>query len=217
MESAGTALSPFLMIPSPSRARGSRAVCLAAALALPLFAGACRRSPVAVSTKSSTPPGASPAAATPPPALPDFAVDAVSTREGNAVWYDVPGQSLPVRRAWSGEMTAASDTLPMNSYVRVRRIDKGDNGKNVVVRITDSGVQRRGTLIDLNREAAETLGMVAKGAVRVRVETLALKNADADKPVAQKDSTPSAAKITSTPAATREQEKNNAAGKAPGS
>lgn len=152
-----------------------------------------------------------------PAGPPEFAVEPVATQEGEAVWYDVPDQSLPERRAWSGEMTAASDTLPQNAYVRVRRVDGGKTTRSVVVRITDKGLHRKDTLIDVDRQAAESLGMVKSGAVRVRVETLRLQHADADKPVDKKDATPTAAKITSTPAATRTQEKENAAAKAGGS
>ncbi len=147
------------------------------------------------------------------PALPDFAVDAVATQEGDARWYDVPEQSLPERKAWPGEMTAASDVLPQNGYVRVRRID--GKGEAVVVRITDNGVQRKGTLVDVNRAAAEALGIVKLGMARVRVETLALKNADADKPVEPKDS-PAAPKLTNTPAADQKAEKDAANAKTGG-
>ena len=154
------------------------------------------------------------------PALPDFAVQPVSTEEGSAKWYDVPEKSLAQRRAWPGELTAASDRLPKNAYVRVRRIDgKADPDKSVVVRITDDGVDRQGTLIDLDHEAATELGMVKAGLVRVRVEVLALKNADADKPVEKKDETPAAPKaseLTDQPTASKKQEKDAAAAK-PGS
>ena len=188
-------------------------------LLLPCLAVGCHRRPAAPPAASSPTPSPVPSkpAAAATPGLPDFAVDAVAAREGTAVWYDVPAQSLPERRAWSGEMTAASDTLPLNGYVRVRRVGPGDNGRSVVVRITDRGPLRDHALIDLDRPAAETLGMVARGEVRVRVETLALKHADADKPVEKKDVAPTtAAKITSTPAATREQEKDTATAKAGG-
>ncbi len=204
------------LLPGAPSLSMKRSVPLAALLAaLPLFAVACHRRPVDLSAKWFTPTPA-PSAIVSPPTVPEFAVDAVSTREGEASWYDVPAQSLPERRAWSGELTAASDKLDLNTYVRVRRVDAGDNGKSIVVRITDSGVHRKGTLIDLNRDAAETLGMVEKGVVRVRVETLALKHADTDKPVDKKNAAPTAAKITATPAATKEQEKNNSAAKAGG-
>lgn len=152
--------------------------------------------------------------------LPDFEVKPVSTSEGDAKWYDVPDNSLPQRRAWPGEMTAASDRLPQDAYVRVRRIDgKGDPDKTVVVRITDNGVHDKNTVIDLDREAAEALGMVKAGQARVRVEVLALKNVSTDKPVEKKDATPASAKVsdlTNQPAASEKQEKDAAAAK-PGS
>lgn len=149
--------------------------------------------------------------------LPDFEVKPVSTSEGDAKWYDVPDNSLPQRRAWPGEMTAASDRLPQDAYVRVRRIDaKGDPDKTVVVRITDNGVHDKNTVIDLDREAAEALGMIKAGQVRVRVEVLALKNASTDKPVEKKDAPPVAPKtsdLTNQPAASEKQEKDAAAAK----
>ena len=188
-------------------------------LSLPSLAAGChRRQPAPQPVLSPvTPPPHEEHAAAATPGLPEFAVDAVAAHEGTAVWYDVPAQSLPERRAWSGEMTAASDTLPLNAYVRVRRVGPDANGRSVVVRITDTGPLHAHALIDLDRPAAEALGMVARGEVRVRVETLALKHADADKPVEKKDVAPTtAAQITSTPAATREQEKDAATAKAGG-
>ncbi len=173
-------------------------------------------------TSSLSPSSSTPA---PPPSdpapLPDFEVKPVSTSEGDANWYEVPANSLPQRRAWPGEMTAASNRLPRDAYVRVRRIDgKGDPEKTVVVRITDDGVGRKSTLIDLNREAAEALGMVKTGQVRVRVEVLALKNASTDKPVEKKDAAPAAPKaseLTDQPAASEKQEKEAAQAKTGGS
>ena len=201
------------------RLRLSSLLLLAVCLGGVILLGACGRKPAASTGGQKSHRAAAspdPGGSTPRP-LPDFQVDAVATQEGMAVWYDVPEQSLPERRAWSGELTAASDTLPLDTYARVRRTGGGEHdGKTVVVRITDKGIHRPGTLIDVSREAAEALGMVSKGEVRVQVETLALKNADADKPVEGPHATPTAAKITSTPAATGEQEKNNAAGKGGG-
>ncbi len=172
------------------------------------------------------PPSAEPTAAapsqtpTPPPSqtpgLPDFEVEAASVLEGDANWYDVPENSLPQRRAWPGEFTAASDRVPPNTYARVRRIDaKGDLEKSIVVRITDNGVHRKSTVIDLDRQAAEALDMVKAGQARVRVEVLALKNASTDKPVEKKGS-PSAPKttdLTDQPAASEKQEKDAASAK----
>ena len=150
-----------------------------------------------------------PTAASAPP-LPDFAVDAVRTQEGNAIWYDVPEQSLPERKAWTQEMTAASDALPQNGYVRVRRLD--GKGQPVILRITDSGLHHKDALIDVSHAAAEALDIIKSGEARVRVETLALKNASADKPVDKKNA-PAAPKITDTPAASQQAEKDAASAK----
>ena len=177
-----------------------------------------RRAPEPSAPPSPTP--TSTTASAPASTLPDFAVQPVSTEEGDAKWYDVPEKSLAQRRAWPGELTAASDRLPKNAYVRVRRVDgKGDPAKTVVVRITDDGVDRKGTLIDLDHEAATELGMVKAGLARVRVEVLALRNADAGKPVEKKDETPAAPKaseLTDQPTASTKQEKDAAAAKPDG-
>ncbi len=115
----------------------------------------------------------------------------------------MPANSLARRHAWPGELTAASDRIAPETYVRVHRVDaKGDPAKSVVVRITDHDVGHKDVVIDLDREAAEALGMVKAGQVRVRVETLALKNATTDKPVASKTEgtpIPKASEITDRP------------------
>ena len=134
----------------------------------------------------------------------------MATHEGEAFWYDVPEQSLPQRKAWPQELTAASDTLPQNGYVRVRRTD--GKGAPVIVRITDRGVHRKGALIDVNHAAAEALGILKSGGTRVRVETLALRNASTDKPVEKKDE-PAAPRLTDTPAVSQQTEKDAAAAK----
>jgi rare lipoprotein A len=89
--------------------------------------------------------------------------------EGVATWYAVPTKSIAKRRARTDELTAAHNRLPLGTRVRVTHLA---NGKNVVVRITDRGVYKRGTIIDLCKEAAEKLDMVREGSARVRVEVL---------------------------------------------
>ena len=110
-------------------------------------------------------------------------------------------------------MTAASDTLPQNDYVRVRRLD--GKGEPIVVRITDFGVHKKNALIDLSHAAAEALGIIKSGETRVRVETLALKNVSTDKPIDKKDE-PVAPKITDTPAVSQQAEKDAAHAKTGG-
>jgi rare lipoprotein A len=90
-------------------------------------------------------------------------------REGYAVWYVVPVDSLANRRAGKGEFTAAHNQLPLGSLVRVTHLA---NGTSVIVRITDRGITKRGASIDLCKPAAEKLGMISEGMARVRMEEL---------------------------------------------
>jgi rare lipoprotein A len=90
-------------------------------------------------------------------------------REGYAVWYPVPGNSLARRRAGKDELTAAHNHLRLGTLVRVTHLA---NGKSVIVRITDRGITKRGASIDLCKEAAEKLGMISEGMARVRMEEL---------------------------------------------
>jgi rare lipoprotein A len=89
-------------------------------------------------------------------------------REGYAVWYDVPVNSLAKRRAGKDELTAAHNRLPLGTMVRVTHLA---NGRSVIVRITDRGITSR-AMIDLCKEAAAELGMLSEGSARVRIEVL---------------------------------------------
>src|SRR5438270_10499299 len=88
---------------------------------------------------------------------------------GTASWYGETFQGKPTA---SGEpyemhdMTAASLTLPMGTYVRVTNLR---NGKAVVVRINDRGPVVPGRIIDLSYGAAQALQMRAHGLQRVRL------------------------------------------------
>lgn len=90
-------------------------------------------------------------------------------REGYAVWYVVPVDSLANRRAAKGEFSAAHNHLPLGALVRVTHLA---NGRSVIVRITDRGITKRGASIDLCKEAAEKLEMISEGMARVRMEEL---------------------------------------------
>jgi rare lipoprotein A len=91
------------------------------------------------------------------------------SREGYAVWYVVPVDSLANRRAGKDEFTAAHNHLPLGTTVRVTHLE---NGKSVIVRITDRGITKRGASIDLCKPAAEKLEMISEGMARVRIEEL---------------------------------------------
>ena len=188
----------------------------------------CQRRPVSGTASRSANPSSSPGQTAPPtpgsakPGLPNFAVQPVRTEEGTAQWYDVPDNSLAARRAWPEEMTAASDTLPQNAYVRVTPLapeKNGGTGQPVVVRVTDNGVHKKGVLIEVDRDAARALGIVKAGEAKVRVEVLSLQNATADKPVDRKDASvlPKTSQLTGTPAAGRQAEEDAAKAKGSGS
>lgn len=102
-----------------------------------------------------------------------------------ASWYDVPGKSVAARRADPGELTAAHDGYRIGTRLRVTRTE---NGRSVVVRVTDRGVPRGKAPLDLCKRAAEELDMVREGTAKVRVEVLPEENvagsAPADSPSA---------------------------------
>lgn len=75
----------------------------------------------------------------------------------------------------SRQLLGAHRTLPFGSMVRVTNLE---NGRTVDVRIIDRGPfgqnAREGTIIDLSRAAAQRIGMVQGGQIRVRLVVLRL-------------------------------------------
>jgi peptidoglycan lytic transglycosylase len=67
------------------------------------------------------------------------------------------------------KLSAASNTLPMHTWVRVTNIR---NQRSVVLRINDKMHPRNKRLIDLSRAAARKLGYTGRGLTRVKVEVL---------------------------------------------
>lgn len=129
------------------------------------------------------------AAASAPGALPDdqktqtpLAADAPWKQQGLASWY---GKKFHGRRTASGErfnasaFTAAHRTLPIHSYVRVRRVASGEE---VVVRINDRGPFHQARLMDLSFAAAKKLGIVALGSAEVEIELLTEEDGPASDP-----------------------------------
>lgn len=92
--------------------------------------------------------------------------------QGVASWY---GRKFHGRKTSSGEvydmyaMTAAHKTLPLGTWVQVRRMD---TGKQIQVRINDRGPFVHGRIIDLSYAAAKKLGMVGPGTAAVEVVAL---------------------------------------------
>lgn len=103
---------------------------------------------------------------------------------GIASFYD---NKFEGRKTANGEvfsqkkMTAASNTLPLNTWVKVTNLS---NKRSVYVRITDRMHHRNKRLIDLSRSAASSLGYTGKGLTRVKVEYMGRKKPGNEPPVA---------------------------------
>ena len=91
---------------------------------------------------------------------------------GVASWY---GPGFHGRRSASGEvynqnaMTAAHRNLPFGTNVQVTNLN---NGRSVIVRITDRGPFVRGRVIDLSAAAARVLGVMQSGVAPVQLNVL---------------------------------------------
>ncbi len=89
---------------------------------------------------------------------------------GVASWY---GEPYHGRRTANGEvydmnqMTAAHRTLPLPTYVRVTNLE---NARSVILRVNDRGPFIDGRIIDVSYGAAQLLGFVRQGLVRVQVD-----------------------------------------------
>ncbi|HXX26971.1 MAG TPA: septal ring lytic transglycosylase RlpA family protein [Terriglobales bacterium] len=89
---------------------------------------------------------------------------------GTASWY---GSYFEGRLTASGEpfnmydLTAAHQTLPLGSLVRVTNLR---NGRRIYVRINDRGPVVDGRIIDLSYRAAEILQFKDQGLQKVRID-----------------------------------------------
>ena len=99
-------------------------------------------------------------------------IDESYDETGIASWY---GPKFHGKRTANGEffdmnaVSAAHQTLPMPSMVRVTNLD---NGREISVRVNDRGPFVRGRIIDMSRRGAQLLGFRYKGTARVRVRVL---------------------------------------------
>ena len=103
--------------------------------------------------------------------------DIRGSQVGLATWY---GGRLAGHRTASGErfdpraMTAAHPSLPLGTWVEVRRTDGQGPARAVRVRINDRGPygdSRR--IIDLSKQAADLLGITRKGTAEVSIHIVA--------------------------------------------
>jgi rare lipoprotein A len=93
-------------------------------------------------------------------------------QRGIASWY---GKKFHGQKTSIGEpydmfsMTAAHPTLAIPSYVRVTSVN---NGKSVIVRVTDRGPFHADRVIDMSYAAAYKLGFINNGSGPVEVEAI---------------------------------------------
>ncbi|MBI5475546.1 MAG: septal ring lytic transglycosylase RlpA family protein [Ignavibacteriales bacterium] len=66
-------------------------------------------------------------------------------------------------------MTAAHQTLPFNTKVRVTNLQ---NGTSVIVRINDRGPFKDNRIIDVSYAAAKELGMIGPGTAKVKLQII---------------------------------------------
>lgn len=119
---------------------------------------------------------------------------------GIASWY---GPNFHGQRGANGEvydqeaMTAAHPTLPLNSLVQVTNLQ---NGREVIVRVTDRGPFVGDRVIDLSHAAAQVLGYDSSGTARVNVRYLgpAPRRVNADGSMAERD-TPAQSMMAQSP------------------
>jgi rare lipoprotein A len=94
----------------------------------------------------------------------------LSVQVGLSSWYGPPYNN---RRGANGEifdqnaMTAAHNTLPMGSIIRVTNLA---TGQSAIVKITDRGPFVHGRILDLSLAAAKATGVYRAGVAKVKIE-----------------------------------------------
>ena len=78
------------------------------------------------------------------------------------------------------DLTCAHKTLKFGTIVRVTRLD---NNESVDARVNDRGPYSEGHIVDLSRAAAENIGLVKAGVLKVKLEVIE----EAPAPVSKKD------------------------------
>lgn len=89
-----------------------------------------------------------------------------------ASWYGAWHEGRPMADGCpfhARTLVAASRTLPLGSWLRVRN---RRNGRSVIVQVRDRGPYVAGRALDLSLAAAEQLDMVAAGLAPVDIEVL---------------------------------------------
>ena len=103
------------------------------------------------------------------PAVLDAHPKANSSSYGVASFYTEDEWTASGERFNTHAMTAAHPTLPFGTRLRVTNVT---NGRSVVVRVNDRGPFVPGRVVDLSEQAAENLGMVERGIVKVKLDVV---------------------------------------------
>jgi rare lipoprotein A len=99
-----------------------------------------------------------------------FGAPGGSAEYGLASYY---GADFDGRKTASGEifdqrkLSCAHRDLPFGTRLRVTNLD---NKKTVVVRVNDRGPWVSGRIVDLSYAAADKIGMIQRGVVKVKIE-----------------------------------------------
>lgn len=72
----------------------------------------------------------------------------------------------------STELLAAHRSYPLNTMLEVTNLE---NDEKVIVRVNDRGPFSRNRVIDLSKEAARLLGIIAKGVANVSVRVVGME------------------------------------------
>jgi len=111
--------------------------------------------------------------------------EVIKTYHGEVSWYEIKcnggthtASGIPLK---DYAMTAAHKHLPMGTKVRVTNTN---NGKSVIVKITDRGPYVKGREIDVTKGVAKKLDIIHCGLAPCKVEVLAKEK----KPTAKKKS-----------------------------
>lgn len=95
---------------------------------------------------------------------------------GRASWY---GHDFQGKKTANGErynmydLTAASKTLPLNSYAKVTNLK---NHRWILVRINDRGPMIEGRIIDLSYASAEALQFTKAGIQTVKIQPVGVED-----------------------------------------
>jgi rare lipoprotein A len=96
-------------------------------------------------------------------------VTSPTNRDGIASFYTEDEQTASGEKYDPNKLTAAHPTLPFGTRVRVTNLI---NGHSVVVRVNDRGPFIPGRVVDVSYSAAESLGIVERGIVKVKLDVV---------------------------------------------